>query len=229
MKKLVAWELSPECCDGSVYFDFKYEAEELESMAIFGNGRYFGYKGDTFERAERALNSGELYAVISDKTMNVEEKIDNLEYIIPCKKQGGYTVADLNGLDDCLNRLGKRGERDEVILADILSIVYGWEWVYRELRGCCQGDWNGGYFDTRYFTNDEIRYIESCYFNTGTEYSIQIMDGEEEVESFFTYVTEWLELDGLKQKFKEECGSEIGEVEVHVFKGYKEESLYEVV
>lgn len=228
MKKLVAWELTPECCDSSVYFDFKYEAEELETMAICGNSHYFGYKGDTFERVERAINNGELDDILTDKELTVKEKLDGIEYLIPCQKEGGYTVANLNGLTDCLNRLGKRGERDEVILADILSIVYGWEWVYRELRGCSQGDWNGGYFNTRYHSDDGIRYIESCYFNTGTEYSVQIMDGEEEVDSFSTYVAEWLDLDGLKQKLKEDCGAEVDEVEVHVFKGYKQEPLYEV-
>lgn len=228
MKKLVAREVNPEWVDTSVYFDFRYEAEQEETLAICGNDRLCNFKGYTFEQVEETLRNCELDDILSDETLDNEQKLNYIETIIPCKKVGGYTVADLNGLNDCMSRFGKRGERDEVILADILSIVWGYEWVYTELRGCSQGDWNGAYFNTRYYSSEVIEYIEGCYFGTGTEYTITIEENGEEMDSFSDYYVGYYDTDKLKQAMKDSIGTEVDEVEVYTIKRYTREPIYKV-
>lgn len=85
----------------------------------------------------------------------------------------------------------------------VLSAITGEKWVYYTLRGCCQGDTAHLIYKDGTINEDYASYIESVYFNTGTEICVLDDDGEppkSEIEfyedGYFDYAPDF-SIDGI--------------------------------
>lgn len=61
-------------------------------------------------------------------------------------------------------------------LAAALTRHTGETWETREIRGCCQGDWQRVYYPVNAWSRAALEGFETEYFNTGTEYAVSSPD-----------------------------------------------------
>ena len=126
----------------------------------------------------------------------------------------------------------KSSEEDQ-ILVDVLSIVTGEKWGYKQISGCCQRDWNYIYYPVRHWTKETLNLFEIMYFNTGTEWIIHDEETEperpEDIRGYSIYCVGWN--DGLiKKEIADATDANIDEVTLYFFDGnisvptYKEAS-----
>lgn len=55
---------------------------------------------------------------------------------------------------------------------NVLNLIFGGDWKYKTIRGCCQSDWADFIYNAAVISDEEVEYIESVYFNTGYELGV---------------------------------------------------------
>lgn len=55
---------------------------------------------------------------------------------------------------------------------NVLNLIFGGNWKYKTIHGCCQSDWADFIYNAAVISDSEVNYIESVYFNTGCELGV---------------------------------------------------------
>lgn len=195
-----------EWTDSTRYFDFSEEAN-YSGINIEGGRDFQSFLSNAYERAQKAYEDyGE---------WTVEHYFDGsiMQYVsYYLQKKNGKKFSTVEASK--IKKLFERGEYFSDIAADILTITESEKYVQSAIRGYSQGDYAEVILPLR--IEDEIKAIESYYFNTGEEYAIRIAEDDEEVNAdnfedgddvYYDYFTEWSEA-----KRKERIASEYKDV-----------------
>lgn len=119
----------------------------------------------------------------------------------------------------------RRGDMIEAV-ADILSAVTGINFIVREIRGCCQGDYAQLIIPKEEATDDCVEEIEARYFNEGKEWSIESEDDTDFFSNAFTYG--YKDEDILKQ-IREQCDiADDDEIELWEFDDWEKTPKYKL-
>lgn len=208
-KAIVAWQVPPEEQDSG------FENEIFDGIEIVGNRYFQDYTSGMFAHLMEGITHA---AFLADDEENSTEEI--LEDAGLSKVDGSrWTTEELDKWRT--NLMKDRFDREECICT-YLSLMTGHEWDHTTLRGVCQGDWQGCYYDTSTWTQASLDDLASRYFNTGTEW--QIVDGEEE---YYLYSTLYGE-DNIRAEIADSAGVEPEDVEMHIFAGYKRIPQYQI-
>lgn len=126
--------------------------------------------------------------------------------------------------------LMERGAKDDDDLyCRALELMTGHKWEYTTIRGCCQGDWQGCYYQVDAWTDKALEYFETEYFNTGTEWEIHDgsddIEGPEDIDGYMYYAHEW-GIDGIRLEIAESEGVKPEEVKLWEFDGYNKTPRY---
>lgn len=115
------------------------------------------------------------------------------------------------------------GNNDNLVCS-ALHLMTGKEYEAHTIRGCCQGDWQKGYFPADW-TRDDISRFESEYFNTGSEWLIHEGDtppaGPDDIEGYSLYCTAWND-DGIKQEIADAAGGSPDDVVLYPFEQFQQ-------
>jgi hypothetical protein len=226
--KIYARQISPEYQDS-----LPYTGDELgEYITICGNDRYQEYIQPVFKRVQDVLNDGYLAEVLEDIQSFPEYKNSAdaiVDYLRP--EKGEYSARDIAELEKLVAEHAEfnRG-REDTILCAVLSVVTGSKWAHRQIRGCCQSDWNYAYYQEKDFPGG-IDCIEALYFNTGSEWIVHD-EGEqpedpEDICGWGMYCFGWND-EAIKKEIAEAAGAEPGDVVLYKWSGYRKIATYEV-
>lgn len=191
--KIKAYQISPEYRESPLSsFD-----DCLEGLEIYGNRDYIRRTSETFDEVLNCLDYGDFSAF-------------------------EFTGHKAERLEDLCNEYYTQGANNEAIITEALSIVTGQRWEYKQISGCCQSDWNYIYYRPDEWTEKEIEYLESEYFNTGDEWQLE----DEEGDDFGNiYTHEWND-DGKKQEIAENMGVDPEDVTLYFFDGWTKTAKY---
>lgn len=153
----------------------------------------------------------------------IRKNLEDMLYYYTEDNEGNLTVAELlsdygfNCNDDTLpewEEIFEAGyyaydrERDETT-ARALSILTDDKWEYITIKGCCQSDWQGCYYNTELWSLDNIKNFSQEYFNNGTEWIIHDNDAEpetpEDIEGYSMYCYGY-STDEIRHQIAEETG-----------------------
>ena len=70
---------------------------------------------------------------------------------------------------------------DDILIADIMSIISGHEYEWSMIRGYCQREWQEVLYPADKYSHDLIDELEGYYF-TGSDYRITIYEDDEETD-----------------------------------------------
>lgn len=116
-------------------------------------------------------------------------------------------------------------------MVDVLSIVTGEEWDYRNIHGCCQSEWNTVYYPVKYWTKESLDAFETMYFNTGSEWIVHEGDTEptspEEIDGCAYYCVSWND-EGIKKELAEAAGGNAEDVVLYKYDGYTSIPKYKI-
>lgn len=215
--KFYARQIEPQFQDSRIFED---DGMGTDYINVCGNRNYESCTSNVFDRVKECLDAGELateFEYIAKKSMyasydTITEAINNWSYHDGGKTYNTRQVGKLKQLvlkySDC-----KSNEEDQ-ILVDVLSIVTGEEWAYKQIHGCCQGEWNNVYYPIQYWTKESLEAFETMYFNTGSEWIVHEGDIEpaslEEIDGCSYYCVAWND-EGIKRELAEAVGVETPE------------------
>ena len=143
--KIYARQINPQYQDSRIFDD---DGNGVEYINVWGNRDYQSRTSSVFDRVRECLDVGELaddIKAIMEKSPyaiygNVTEAINNQLWRDDGKTYGTRQIGKLKQLvlkySDC------NSSEEDQILVDVLSIVTGEKWDYKEIHGCCQGEWN---------------------------------------------------------------------------------------
>lgn len=112
---------------------------------------------------------------------------------------------------------------DDILIADIMSIISGHKYEWSMIRGYCQGDWQNVLYPADKYSHDVIEMLEGYYF-TGSDYGITIYEDDEETDCYCDFF--WQDDDTIKELVAEECGCSVDDVHLFYISGYTTTPCY---
>lgn len=114
----------------------------------------------------------------------------------------------------------------------VLSLIERKAYRCSVLRGICQSDWQYVVFSSEdYPSKDAVRGMESEYFNTGSEWHVELFEEENLIDSFNFYSEEYLD---SKEEIIQAVREQIGYIanaayDISVCAGYRTEPVFETL
>ena len=114
----------------------------------------------------------------------------------------------------------------------VLSLIERKSYRCSVLRGVCQSDWQYVVFSSEDYPSENAIYAMSAeYFNTGSEWHVDLIEDEELIDSFNFYSEEYLD---SKEEILDAVRKQIGNIanatyEINVCTGYRTEPVFETL
>ena len=86
------------------------------------------------------------------------------------KSNGKYSTKEIHKWKELLEKYTNHYDIEDIV-CEALELMTGKKWREIKLIGCCQSDWQYGYASED-VSEEYVRYVEMCYFNTGSEYIV---------------------------------------------------------
>ena len=214
MSKYFAYQVDPEYQESPLW---QFYPESFDFISVFGN------------RHEREIISSDIALIMKvlkndtfifdfEDSENNQVRRDVLNY---------WFDGDLPEISDeqMIQLSDFIGMEDPDMIAAVFSILTGKQYVWYEIRGCCQGEWNYLFWcktDLPYF--DHLKF-EVEYFNTGSQWEIHNEDRE---PIDWIYSTYWNNKDILED-IARQIGVESSDVVMFEFDGYKRFPKYKEI
>lgn len=239
MCKVYARQVNPEYQDAHLFYissksrEWVWEDEYYKDIAFMPLRGYYDTMPAAVERVRDVLETGELADVLDDIQRGpgywgydaYDGRITRaLADYLPAEKANGkgYSTREVKRLGELVSEYGMYSKDETRILCAVLSIMTGRVWDWREIRGCCQGDWREIVFPVDQYDDDDIKRLESEYFNTGTEWIIHDSNDEpksaEDIDGYSVYCHRW-GLDSIRQEIAEHAGCTPEDVEMYKYSG----------
>ena len=232
--KIYARQIDPQYQDSRVFDD---DGNGVEYINVWGNKDYQSRTSSVFDRVKECLDAGELaedIEAVMEKNPsaiygNITEAINNQLWRDDGKP---YSTRQIGKLKQLVLRYSEcRSSEEDQILVDVLSIVTGEEWDYRNIHGCCQSEWNTVYYPVKYWTKESLDAFETMYFNTGSEWIVHEGDTEptspEEIDGCAYYCVSWND-EGIKKELAEAAGGNVEDVVLYKYSGSVSIPTYKV-
>ena len=232
--KIYARQIMPEFQDSRIFDD---DGNGVEYINVWGNKDYQSRTSSVFDRVKECLDAGELaedIEAVMEKNPsaiygNITEAINNQLWRDDGKP---YSTRQIGKLKQLVLRYSEcRSSEEDQILVDVLSIVTGEEWDYRNIHGCCQSEWNTVYYPVKYWTKESLDAFETMYFNTGSEWIVHEGDTEptspEEIDGCAYYCVSWQD-EGIKKELAEAAGGNVEDVVLYKYSGSVSIPTYKV-
>ena len=232
--KIYARQIMPEFQDSRIFDD---DGNGVEYINVWGNKDYQSRTSSVFDRVKECLDAGELaedIEAVMEKNPsaiygNITEAINNQLWRDDGKP---YSTRQIGKLKQLVLRYSEcRSSEEDQILVDVLSIVTGEEWDYRNIHGCCQSEWNTVYYPVKYWTKESLDAFETMYFNTGSEWIVHEGDTEptspEEIDGCAYYCVSWND-EGIKKELAEAGGGNVEDVVLYKYSGSVSIPTYKV-
>lgn len=223
--KIYARQIMPEFQDSRIFDD---DGNGVEYINVWGNKDYQSRTSSVFDRVKECLDAGELaedIEAVMEKNPsaiygNITEAINNQLWRDDGKP---YSTRQIGKLKQLVLRYSEcRSSEEDQILVDVLSIVTGEEWDYRNIHGCCQSEWNTVYYPVKYWTKESLDAFETMYFNTGSEWIVHEGDTEptspEEIDGCAYYCVSWDD-EGIKKELAEAIGEKPEDIVLYKYAG----------
>lgn len=219
------FKISPEDTDSTCYFDF----EGWEDVILDGNRDAISMHTDynLYDRINRyCIEYNELQDAIYEagtRCGTYKSATEAIEDLLEFKP----TTMQVHKIKSILEKADNDYPRTDFdkLMTDLLSACEKRIWTHKTIRGYCQRDWQTIYYPVDSYSDDFINYIESLYFNTGTEVCICETDGENDScdpwdydDNYYNYYAERFWNDDL---LKEQIAKDTGDSDVVIYEPHK--------
>lgn len=122
--------------------------------------------------------------------------------------------------------------KKEVWIPVVLNLIERKPYRFTVLRGVCQSDWQYVVFSPEdYSSEDAIRKMEAEYFNTGSEWHVELIEDEQLLDSFNFYSEKYLD---TKEEILKAVQEQVGYIanaayEINICTGYRTEPVFKTL
>lgn len=217
-----------DCADiGRVFLDYEM-CDCYSDVIITGNRDFISFNDDNdlYSSVVHAINSGmecELDAIsLYDNDIYHTYK-ECVEDYLECKVSATQARLIKNRILDNRSYRTRFYSDDDILIADIMSIISGHKYEWSMIRGYCQGDWQNVLYPADKYSHDVIEMLEGYYF-TGSDYYITIYEDDIETDDYCDFF--WQDNDTIKKLVAEQCGCNVDDVHLFYISGYTTTPCY---
>lgn len=224
-EKLYARQISPEFQESPLMLGDEFM---MEGVIITGNRDYMDYTTDEYDSYMKNIDNVCYEADNMDYNgyKNISEIIN--EYF-PKPNGKKYSTQEIHRWKNIIN--GEKYPDDDENIIEALTLMTGNVWETTTIRGCCQGDWQGVFYDTSKVDSSDIEILECEYFNTGSEWIVdddEEFDGEnpETISGCTIYCHGWRDED-IKQEIADAFNYDVNNVALYQISGEHRHTSYD--
>lgn len=227
--KIIARQIPPEKQTSPLFFYFP------ENICVYGNRHYNEHLTEDFKNVKGVLENGELINFLEDEEeLNCYYSSETeviCDYPPPAINRPEYSAKEIEELKELVLSFEKQGADENIIFSDILSIVTGEKWEYTTITGDYQDEWQKVIYPAKW-GNTGLRNFEIEYFNTGSQWNLEIFEGDEDTaeptETTTIYCHEWNN-EKIKEETAEDIECQTEDIKMLAFDSYKREAIYKEV
>lgn len=185
----IARQVNPECQEDDLFWtsskdnSLHMNDDFLEENVIIAGNREFK---EHLIPAYKKLEKFDWYEFENFKSYGFACVTDYLNYYFTREDGRGYTPLEVSKW----KRYLKDDWKDYV--CECLYLITGKHWYEVTMRGIMQREWVTGYFSGE-VKQEDVNYVEMCYFNTGAEFIIE--EGEDNYSVYVRDVEDLKEYD----------------------------------
>ena len=234
-KKYYCKQVEPEFADSHFFYQVKKQNGRYElrieddglneDIIITGNSDYMEFWPKDLDNLQRDIED------FSSDLVGYQGWSGNLTELANCyfKKHNGKRwskreLGQWRKVSDLIDNYSSDNAEEALLLA--LKLISGKTRRKNEMRGCMQREWQDIYVSD-IVSDEEIHYIEMCYFGTGEEFRVYESkeDFDNDENDFSIYV------DGFnaKHNIAQAIGCKEDELDVYEITGYSREPKYELI
>lgn len=228
--KIIARQIPPEEQTSPLYIE-----EFPGNICVYGNKHYKEHLTEDFKNVKGVLENGDLISFLED-----EEELNRYysseaevicDYLPPATNRPEYSAREIEELKELVLSFEKHGTDENIIFRDILSIVTEEKLEYATITGDCQGEWQQVIYPGKY-KDEWIKLFECEYFNTGSEWELEIFEGDEdtaeptETGRIYCYNDK---MEDFKNQISWATNCPIENIKMLEFDGYKQKNIYKEV
>lgn len=218
-----------DCADiGRDFLDYEM-CDCYSDVIITGNRDYISFNTDNslYAAVSRAINYYDFYDQLEDISLYDNDIYHTykecVEDYLECKVSATQARLIKNRILDNRSYRTRYYSDDDILIADIMSIISGHKYEWSMIRGYCQGDWQNVLYPADKYSHDVIEMLEGYYF-TGSDYGITIYEDDEETDCYCDFF--WQDDDTIKELVAEECGCSVDDVHLFYISGYTTTPCY---
>ena len=229
------FKVEPEFTDSTPYFDF----DGWNDFIIDGNRDFSSFHTDyelydnikeycidtdqlynAIEEAGKGFYYGDIYYPPDYQTAT--EAIQDMLDFKPTTKQV-HQIKEILAKPEDHSVYNYYTDRERT--AELLTVCEKRQWETSTIKGSCQGDWQIIFYPVEQYNTDFIEYIESLYFNTGTEVAICGTESEDEdfddpgdysdtYYDYYSFDASWTD-EELKKHIAKDTGADPAEISIY--------------
>ena len=243
MKKYyVAKQIAPEYQESPMFLSHDFENfYNWEDVSFFGNHDLMERKTPILETILDCIDDActDYFKFINEYSCCPYDSITEIvkEYFPSCE-----STTETEWEEVFTAWPDSRSNEERNILCDILSLVTGKEFDWKQITGSCQSDWQYIYYPSDEYDKKAIEQLEAEYFNEGEEWKVheepvEIEESElenaceiaEEEDSltFTVYCTSWKDEEKRKE-IADAIGCNPDEVLLFSFDHYIKQPVYKL-
>lgn len=205
-----------------------YYSDYGTDYIIFGNKKFTSYTNDIFDHMVNVFENGYLHEDIDNIPVNssfseyrkiIEDYFPIVYHDKTQYRETNYTDNEIDIIRYALKQYDYCGMFNQIdLIKQVLSVLSGKTYTYKEIHGTVQSEWNVIYYPEKTYTDDQIRTIETMYFNTGSEFEVYPENDKD--DRTFIYVCNDFSDDEIKKELSETIDCKPEDIEIHHFTGY---------
>lgn len=233
MKKYYCKQVNPEFAESWLFYEFtnaKTKRRDIEfndefyaeNVILNGNKDYISVYPSKLESLSQNIEwfNSDLQGYYGEQG-NLTELANYYFKKANGKRWSKHELAEWRRVSDLTENYTKDNEEEAFLLA--LKLITGKKWRSICIRGCSQGDYQYGYASEE-ISQEDINYIEMCYFNTGAEY--QIYEGYKHFKDEEADTSMYIDGYNAKQTLAKMLGVKEKDLIVYDFDGYDKVPRY---
>lgn len=217
-----------DCADiGRDFLDYEM-CDCYSDVIITGNRDYISFNDDNdlYSSVVHAINSG-MECELEDISLYDNDIYHTykecVEDYLNIKVSATQARLIKNRILDNRSYRTRYYSDDDILIADIMSIISGHEYEWSTISGYCQREWQEVLYPADKYSHDLIEMLEGYYF-TGSDYRITIYEDDEETDCSCAFF--WQDDDTIKELVAEECGCSVDDVHLFYISGYTTTPCY---
>ena len=236
MTKYYCKQVDPEWQEDNLFYTYQDKNSKrnklgwnddiyADNVIIDGNNDYLFHYTSAYEKVKK------IYDILYEYDLTINPKSNHcywdsvsalINYYLSKENGKNYSTREIHQWKELLKDWDEREE--EIVKA--LELITDKKWRKTTIRGCCQRDWQYLYVSEE-ITDNDVRYIEMCYFNTGTEWLVY--ESEEDFEKEESIFSLYVDSYNAKQKLSEYIGCKEEELVCYEFDGYTKTPKYKEI
>lgn len=230
MKKIYCKQIPPEYQEDDLFWTGKDKDNRSQlhwendtyanNVVICGNNDYLSYYTKAYEKVLKNIDDAIYeYENHLNHWKNFSEIID---YYFTKENGKKYSKKEIHKWK-YLTDYWQDSEEDYL---QSLELITGKKWRQVCIKGCCQRDWQYLYVSEE-ITQEDIDYIEMCYFNTGSEW--HIFESKKDMKNGDCTCSVYVDSFNVKQNLAKKLGCKEEQLVVYEFDSWERTANYKQI